>query len=36
MKEYMKPEIEVIDFATEEIAVTGDVSGGGANPLTLD
>lgn len=38
MKEYMKPEIEVIDFATEEIADQGgvEVSGGGASPISLD
>ena len=38
MKEYMKPEIEVVDFATEEITDQGNtVSGpGGASGLSLD
>lgn len=29
MKNYLKPEVEYIDFATEEITMTGVVSGGG-------
>ena len=29
MKEYIKPEIEVVDFAAEAIADQGNVSGGG-------
>lgn len=36
MKEYIKPDVEMIDFATEEIADQGNVSGGGATPLGLD
>lgn len=27
MKEYIKPEIEMITFNTEEIATTGNISG---------
>lgn len=35
MKEYIKPEIETINFATEAIAdvTTGDVSGEGTNDI---
>lgn len=29
MKEYIKPEVEVIDFSTEAIAALGNVSGDG-------
>lgn len=36
MKEYIKPEVELISFATESIADQGNVSGGGASPLGLD
>lgn len=28
MKNYLKPEVEYIDFATEEITTTGVTSGG--------
>lgn len=35
MKEYVKPEVEVIDFTTEAIADQGNISGGGASPLSL-
>ena len=36
MKEYVKPEVEIVDFTTESIADQGNVSGGGASPIGLD
>lgn len=38
MKEYLKPEIIIVDFSTEEIADQDVVSGGGAGmlPNSLD
>ena len=38
MKEYIKPEVELINFATESIAAQGNTGydGGGASPLGLD
>lgn len=35
MKEYMKPEVEIIEFHTEAIAETGTVSGGGVEWTSL-
>jgi len=34
MKEYIRPEVEIISFASEEVTVPGDVSGSG--PESLD
>lgn len=36
MKEYTKPEIEFVDFATEVIADQGSTSGEGWEPISLD
>lgn len=37
MKEYIKPEIEVVDFATEAIAEQGTIpSGGGADLSSIE
>lgn len=38
MKEYVKPEIEVVDFATENITVMGNGTSGGPEilPNSLD
>ena len=36
MKEYIKPEVELINFATESIADQGNEPSGGPIPLGLD
>lgn len=36
MKEYIKPEVEVVDFAAEAIADLGNESGGGSTPLSIE
>lgn len=36
MKDYMKPEVVVVDFASEAIAEQGNVTSGGATIISLD